>query len=72
MDVLLSRVDALSPDARSCCAPPPWRGRAVPDRLLAEVAGIGENELYAALREAVENHLLVVVPADRATPSGTR
>ncbi len=62
-DVLLSRVDALSPDAQRllrtasvCCA------LAVPDRLLAEVAGTGDSEFFAGLREAVENHLLVVDP----------
>jgi len=61
-DVLLSRVDALSPDAQKLLRTASVAGRAVPDRLLAEVAGLGENELYAALREAVENHLLVVAP----------
>src|SRR5205085_3914021 len=35
-------------------------GRSVPDKLLAEVAGVGEAEFYAGLREAVESHLLVV------------
>ena len=46
-DVLLSRVDALSPVAQRllrtasvCC------GQAVPDRLLAEVAGIGDSEFF--------------------------
>ena len=60
-DVLLSRVDALSPDAQRllrtasvCC------GQAVPDRLLAEVAGIGDSEFFSGLREAVENHLLLI------------
>ena len=61
-DVLLSRVDALTPDAQKLLRTASVAGRAVPDRLLAEVAGLGENELYAALREAVENHLLVVAP----------
>jgi len=61
-DVLLSRVDALSPDAQKLLRTAAVAGRAVPDRLLAEVAGFGEDELYAALREAVENHLLVVAP----------
>src|SRR6266550_4654893 len=32
----------------------------LPDKLLAEVAGIGDAEFYAGLREAVESHLLVV------------
>jgi DNA-binding CsgD family transcriptional regulator/tetratricopeptide (TPR) repeat protein len=61
-DVLLSRVDALTPDAQKLLRTASVAGRAVPDRLLAEVAGLGENELFAALHEAVENHLLVVAP----------
>ena len=36
-----------------------------PGRLLAAVAGTGQAELYAALREAVENHLLLVGPGGR-------
>ena len=62
-DVLLSRMDALSADARlllraaSACF-----GRTVPDRLLAEVAGIGDSEFFAGLREVVDNHLLLVDP----------
>ncbi len=40
-------------------------GGTVPDRLLAAVAGFGETELFAALREAVENHLLLVDPDGR-------
>jgi len=35
-------------------------GKRVPDRLLAEVAGLDEAELFAVLREALESHLLVV------------
>ena len=35
----------------------------MPEPLLAEVAGLGDAELYAALREAVDNHLLVVDPS---------
>jgi tetratricopeptide (TPR) repeat protein len=35
-------------------------GRSVPDRLLAGVAGLDERALDAALREAVEHHVLVV------------
>jgi DNA-binding CsgD family transcriptional regulator/tetratricopeptide (TPR) repeat protein len=62
-DVLLSRVDGLSPNAQRllrtasvCCGP------AVPDRLLAEVAGVGDSEFLVGLREVVENHLLLVGP----------
>jgi DNA-binding CsgD family transcriptional regulator/tetratricopeptide (TPR) repeat protein len=59
-DVLLSRVDAVSPAAQRLLRTAAVAGRVVPDRLLAEVAGMGEGELFAALREAVENHLLLV------------
>ncbi|HEY1921039.1 MAG TPA: AAA family ATPase [Streptosporangiaceae bacterium] len=59
-DVLLSRVDALSPDAQRLLRTAAVGGRTVPDRLLAEVAGVAEVELFAALRETVENHLLLV------------
>jgi ATP/maltotriose-dependent transcriptional regulator MalT len=62
-DVLLSRVDALSTDAQRLLRTASVAGRTVPDRLLAEVAGIGEAELLAALREAVDNHLLLVDPS---------
>src|SRR5690348_10971067 len=59
-DVLLTRVDALSPQAQRLLRTAAVAGRAVPDRLLAEVAGITEPELFATLRELVENHLLQV------------
>ena len=62
-DVLLSRVDALSPDAQKLLRAASVAGRAVPEPLLAEVAGPGEAQLYAALREAVDSHLLVVDPS---------
>jgi DNA-binding CsgD family transcriptional regulator/tetratricopeptide (TPR) repeat protein len=62
LDVLLSRVDALSADAQKLLRTAAVAGRAVSDRLLAEVTGIGEAEFYATLREAVENHLLIVDP----------
>jgi DNA-binding CsgD family transcriptional regulator len=56
-------VDALSPDAQKLLRTASVAGRAVPDRLLARVAGITEAELFAALRETVENHLLIVDPS---------
>ena len=62
-DVLLSRADALSPDAQRLLRTASVASRTVPDQLLAEVADIGEAELFAALREAVENHLLQVDPS---------
>jgi DNA-binding CsgD family transcriptional regulator len=61
-EVLLSRVDALSPAAQRLLRTASAAGRAVPDRLLAQVAGLAEAERFAALREAVENHLLLVDP----------
>jgi DNA-binding CsgD family transcriptional regulator len=60
--VLLSRVDALGPGAQRLLRTASVAGRAVPERLLAEVAGIGDSEFFAGLREAVENHLLLVDP----------
>jgi DNA-binding CsgD family transcriptional regulator len=64
-EVLLSRVEVLSRDAQRLLRTASVAGRTVPDRLLAEVAGIEESELFAALREAVDNHLLLVEPDGR-------
>jgi DNA-binding CsgD family transcriptional regulator/tetratricopeptide (TPR) repeat protein len=65
--VLLSRVDALGSAAQRllriasvCC------GRAVPDRLLAEVAALADDEFFGGLREAVDKYLLVVDPEGRS------
>jgi ATP/maltotriose-dependent transcriptional regulator MalT len=63
LDVLLSRVDALSADAQKLLRTACVAGRAVSDRLLATVAGFAEPELYATLRETVDNHLLIVDPS---------
>jgi DNA-binding CsgD family transcriptional regulator/tetratricopeptide (TPR) repeat protein len=59
-DVLLSRADALSAGAQRLLRTAAVAGRSVPDKLLAEVAGVADAEFYAGLREAVESHLLVV------------
>jgi DNA-binding CsgD family transcriptional regulator/tetratricopeptide (TPR) repeat protein len=59
-DVLLSRVDAMSAEAQRLLRTAAVAGRSVPDKLLAEVADVGEAEFYGGLREAVESHLLVV------------
>ncbi len=59
-DVLLSRVDSLSPGAQRLLRVAAVAGRSVPERLLAEIAGAGDAGFYAGLREAVEAHLLVV------------
>jgi DNA-binding CsgD family transcriptional regulator len=59
-DVLLSRVDALSEPAQQLLRAASAAGRAVPDRLLAAVAGLDEGVLMGALREVVERQFLVV------------
>jgi DNA-binding CsgD family transcriptional regulator len=59
-DVLLSRVDSLGPAAQRLLRIAAVAGRSVPERLLAEIAGAGDADFYAGLREAVESHLLVV------------
>ena len=59
-DVLLSRVDSLSPGAQRLLRIAAVAGRSVPEGLLAQIAGVGDADFYAGLREAVESHLLVV------------
>lgn len=63
-DVLLVRAERLSSQTLHVLRIAAAAGRSVPDRLLARVAGLEDAELDAALREAVEHHLLVV---DEAT-----
>ena len=64
-DVLLARVERLDPTTQRLLRIAAAGGRAVSDRLLAAVAGLEEAELDAALREAVEHHVLVVDETDR-------
>jgi predicted ATPase len=59
-EVLLSRVDSLSPGGQLLLAAASVAGRRVPDRLLALVADLDEPALFTALRETVDSHLLVV------------
>ncbi len=63
-DVLLARVDALSPRAQQTLQVAAVAGRSVPERLLVAVSGLDETDALAALRECVEGHLLVVDAAD--------
>ena len=65
VDVLLSGMDSLSVAAQRLLRTAAVAGKRVPDRLLAEVAGLDEAELFAALREALESHLLVVDQSGR-------
>ena len=64
-DVLLARVERLDPPTQRLLRIAAAAGRAVSDRLLAAVAGLEEAELDAALREAVEHHVLVVDDTER-------
>ncbi|WP_253889933.1 helix-turn-helix transcriptional regulator [Actinokineospora diospyrosa] len=62
VDVLLARVERLSPTAQTVVRVASVAGRRVPDARLRAVAELDETELDAALREAVAHHVLV--PAD--------
>ncbi len=64
-DVLLSRVDALSPEVLLLLRAAAVAGRTVAEPLLRTVVGLGESELYARLREAVERQVLLVDPSGR-------
>ncbi|MGN6870554.1 MAG: helix-turn-helix transcriptional regulator [Solirubrobacteraceae bacterium] len=64
-DVLLARAELLSPSAQHVLRVVSAAARWAPDRLLALVAGLPEPELHLALREAVEQQLLVVDAAGR-------
>ena len=64
-DVLLARAELLSPSAQHVLRVVSAAARWAPDRLLALVAGLPEPELHAALREAVEQQLLVVDASGR-------
>jgi DNA-binding CsgD family transcriptional regulator/tetratricopeptide (TPR) repeat protein len=59
-DVLLARVDHLSEPAARMLRLAAVAGRSVPERLLVAVSGLDDTDALAAIREAVEAHLLVV------------
>jgi ATP/maltotriose-dependent transcriptional regulator MalT len=58
-DVLLTRVERLSPEAQRLLRIAAAAGPSVSDRLLAAVAGLADDELDDALREGLEHHVLV-------------
>ncbi|GAA0974526.1 LuxR family transcriptional regulator [Acrocarpospora macrocephala] len=59
-DLLLVRVEARSAQAQRLLRAASVAGRQVPERLLAAVADLEPAALFEALRELVENHLLLV------------
>ncbi|HTE59920.1 MAG TPA: AAA family ATPase [Solirubrobacteraceae bacterium] len=59
-DVLLARVERLSQPARHVLRAVAAAGRRVPDELLAAVSRLDEPARDAALREAIDHHVLVV------------
>ena len=59
-DVLLARTETVSQVAQRILRTAAAAGPKVGERLLEGVAGVSEAELYPALRESVEHHLLVV------------
>ncbi len=63
-DVLLARVERLSPAAQRLLRIAAAAGPSVSDRLLAAVAGFGDHELDDALREGLEHHVLVADGTD--------
>jgi predicted ATPase len=63
-DLLRGRVQALPQPAQQVLGVVAVAGRQVPHRLLAAVAGLDDETLLAALREAVGSQLLVTTPGE--------
>jgi DNA-binding CsgD family transcriptional regulator/tetratricopeptide (TPR) repeat protein len=59
-DVLLLRLDGMDPTAQDVVRVASVAGRQVTHELLSVASGLGATELDAALRSAVESHVLVV------------
>ena len=64
-DVLLARTERVSDAAQRVLRTAAAAGSRVDDRLLQAVTGLPDTQWYAALREAVEHHLLVVDASGR-------
>ena len=62
LDVLTSRLEQLDANAAAVVGVAAVAGRRVPHEVLAEVTGLPQEELDAALREAVGGHVLVGDP----------
>ena len=65
-DTLLARIELLAEPTQQVLAAAAAAGARVEHELLAEVAGLGEAELLAGLREAVSAHVLAVDAGDGA------
>ncbi|NYG59148.1 DNA-binding CsgD family transcriptional regulator/tetratricopeptide (TPR) repeat protein [Nocardioides daedukensis] len=63
-DLLLVRLDGLDEAARQVVRAISAAGRRVSHELLAEASGVPESELDAALRSAVDNHVLITESGD--------
>jgi len=69
-EVLLARLDRLTPGARRVLRAAAVAGRRVRHERLAAVVGLDVDELEAALRSAVAHHILVADPAGRSVTAG--
>jgi DNA-binding CsgD family transcriptional regulator len=58
-DILLAKVHALTEPAQTVLSVAATAGRLVSHELLSRVAGMPEDQLTTALREAVDHHVLV-------------
>src|SRR3546814_4365366 len=63
-DLLLVRLDGLDETARRVVRAISAAGRRVSHELLAEASGVPESDLDAALRSAVDSHVLVTESGD--------
>lgn len=64
-DLLLVRLERLSDDAREIVRVAAVAGRRVAHTMLVEVAGLPDGRLDAALRDAIDAHVLELTPSGR-------
>jgi predicted ATPase len=70
-DLLLARLEALTPATRQVLRAASVIGRRVPHRLLEVVSDVGGAGLEEALRPAVEHHVLVTEEPDGLLDGGS-
>src|SRR5690606_31949362 len=61
-DIVLARINLLADDTQQVLRAGAVIGRFVDHRLLAATAGLDDDRLMAAIREAVEQHVFVTDP----------